>query len=389
MPFANIDGIRHYYRLDGRDDRPTIIFSHSLGLDHSQWDRQAADLLPHFRVLRYDIRGHGATDAPPGEYSIERLARDILGIADAAGVARFAFCGLSLGGMIGQWLGANAGERVTHLVLANTSPRYGNPQVMEDRRSAVAKGGMASLVDAILQRFFTQESVAANSPEVASARRTLLATNPIGYSGCCAAIRDMDNIASLGKIRTPTLIIFGDRDLSTPWAGAGDVLAASIPGAKAVGFPTAHLSNLEAPRSFSAALLDFLQVGSGDRLEVGFAMRRQALGDAHVDRSIANTTGFNRDFQEMITRYAWGTVWTRPLLDQRTRRMLAMTAIAALGRWEEFRMHIRAGLAHELEPCDLKELLMQVAIYAGVPVANTGFHIAMEELQRPADKKNE
>ena len=138
MPFANIDGIRHFYRLDGRDDRPAIVFSHSLGLDHGQWDHQAADLLPHFRVLRYDIRGHGATDAPPGEYSLERLARDILGIADAAGVAQFAFCGLSLGGMIGQWLGANAGERVTHLVLANTSPRYGNPQVMEDRRAAVA-----------------------------------------------------------------------------------------------------------------------------------------------------------------------------------------------------------------------------------------------------------
>ena len=118
-------------------------------------------------------------------------------------------------------------------------------------------------------------------------------------------------------------------------------------------------------------------------------MRRQVLGDAHVDRSVANTTDFNRDFQELITRYAWGTIWTRPLLDQRTRRMLAMTAIAALGRWEEFRMHIRAGLAHELEPCDLKELLMQVAIYAGVPVANTGFHIAMEELQRQAEKKSE
>jgi 3-oxoadipate enol-lactonase/4-carboxymuconolactone decarboxylase len=166
-------------------------------------------------------------------------------------------------------------------------------------------------------------------------------------------------------------------------------LAASIPGAKAVGFPTAHLSNIEAPRSFSAALLEFLQVGSGDPLEIGFAMRRQVLGDAHVDRSVANTTDFNRDFQEMITRYAWGTVWTRPLLDQRTRRMLAMTAIAALGRWEEFRMHIRTGLAHELEPCDLKELLMQIAIYAGVPAANTGFHIAIEELQRPADKKSE
>jgi 3-oxoadipate enol-lactonase len=257
--FANIDGTRFFYRFDGRDELPTIVFSHSLGVDHGMWDHQAADLLPHFRVLRYDIRGHGASDVPPGEYSIERLGRDVLDIADAAGAAQFAFCGLSLGGMIGQWLGANASERLTHLILANTSPHYRNPQVMEDRRTAVAKGGMVAVADAVMQRFFTPESIAANPPEVASVRRTLLATSPVGYAACCAAIRDMDNRASLRDIRTPTLIIFGERDLSTPWTGAGEVLAASIPGAKAVGFPTAHLSNLEAPDSFTAALLDFLQ----------------------------------------------------------------------------------------------------------------------------------
>jgi 3-oxoadipate enol-lactonase len=117
---------------------------------------------------------------------------------------------------------------------------------------------MAAVVDAVMQRFFTPESITTNPPEVATVRRTLLATNPVGYAGCCAAIRDMDNLAALPKIRTPTLIIYGQRDLSTPWAGAGDVLAAAIPGAKAVGFPTAHLSNLEASDSFSAALLEFL-----------------------------------------------------------------------------------------------------------------------------------
>ena len=111
------------------------------------------------------------------------------------------------------------------------------------------------------------------------------------------------------------------------------------------------------------------------------AVRRSVLGDEHVDRSIAHTTAFNREFQQMITRFAWGTVWTRPAVDHRTRRMMVLTAMASLGRWEEFRMHVRAGLAHELEPCDLKEVLLQVGIYAGVPVANTGFHIAAEELE--------
>jgi pimeloyl-ACP methyl ester carboxylesterase len=136
-------GLRQSYRLDGLDDRPTLIFSHSLGCDHSQWDEQADAMAPHFRVLGYDTRGHGATDAPSGDYSIEILARDVLALADALGVQRFAWCGLSLGGMIGQWLGAKASDRVSALVLANTSSRFPDPTVMEDRRKAVLERGMA------------------------------------------------------------------------------------------------------------------------------------------------------------------------------------------------------------------------------------------------------
>jgi 3-oxoadipate enol-lactonase/4-carboxymuconolactone decarboxylase len=387
LPFIQLNGVRHFYHLDGCDDRPAIIFSHSLGCDHGQWDRQAADLLPHFRVLRYDIRGHGASDSSGGDYSIELLARDVLAIADAAGLPQFAFCGLSLGGMIGQWLGANAGERLTRLVLANTSPKSTNPALMNERRTKVLKDGMPAIVDSVMQRFFTQHSIAANSPEVATTRRTFLATNPIGYAGCCAAIRDMDNRESLPKIQTPTLVIFSEKDLSTPWTANGEILAGSIPGAQTVSLPTAHLSNLEAPRSFTAALFNFVMPQNVASIEQGFAVRRQVLGDAHVDRAIANTTDLNREFQELITRYAWGTIWSRPQLDQRARRLLTLTALAALGRWEEFRMHLRTGFAHELEPCDVKELLLQISVYAGVPVANTGFHIAMEELQHAKNEK--
>jgi 3-oxoadipate enol-lactonase/4-carboxymuconolactone decarboxylase len=383
VPFIHTDNVRHFYHLDGRDDRPAIIFSHSLGVDHTQWDLQASDLLPHFRVLRYDIRGHGVSDASPGDYSLDRLGRDVLAIADAASLTQFAFCGLSLGGMIGQWLGVNAADRVTHLVLANTSPRVSNPAMMEERRTKVLKDGMSAIVDSVMQRFFTKESLAANSAEVASTRRTFLATDPVGYAGCCAAIRDMDNTPSLQIIRTKTLVIFGDHDVSTPWTANGDVLASSIPGAEVLGLPAAHLSNLEAPRSFSAALFDFLVPRGGDVFERGMARRREVLGNEHVDRAIASTTAVNREFQEMLTRYAWGAIWTRPHLNQRTRRMLALTTLATRGSWDEFRMHLRTGLAHELEPCDIKEMLLQISIYAGVPTANTGFHIAMEELPRP------
>ena len=382
MPFANLDGTRLYYRLEGRDDRPTLVLSHSLGVDHGQWDLQIPALLPHFRILRYDIRGHGASGAPPGEYTIELLARDVLAIADRAAIGRFAFCGVSLGGMIGQWLGARAGDRLTHLVLAATSARLTNPSVMEERRKAVLGGGMAAIADAVLGRFFTPESLAANSPPIASTRNTLLSTDPVGYAGCCAAIRDMDQRDLLAGIRVPTLILAGDRDASTPWAGNGDLLAESISGARAVRLPAAHLLNIGRPRSFSAALLEFLLPDPAHRLEAGFAVRRAVLGDEHVDRSIARTTDFTGDFQDLITRYAWGAVWTRPGLTPRTRRLLVLATLVALGRWEEFRLHVRTGLAHELEPCDLKEVLLQSAIYAGVPAAHTAFQIAAEELDQ-------
>jgi len=178
-------------------------------------------------------------------------------------------------------------------------------------------------------------------------------------------------------------VISGDSDISTPWVGNGEVLAREIANARSIELPAAHLSNLERPRSFLAALLEFLlpQLDETQRSEAGFAVRRRTLGDDHVDRAIAATNDFNREFQELITRYAWGTIWTRPELDVRTRRLLALATMAALGRWEEFTMHLRSGLEHELEPCDLKELLLQTAIYAGMPAANTGFQIAQKVIE--------
>jgi 3-oxoadipate enol-lactonase/4-carboxymuconolactone decarboxylase len=387
MPFVIVDPSTHtriYYRLEGSPGKPVLVLSHSLGCDHGMWDPQMPGLLDHMRVLRYDTRGHGASDAPEGDYNIELLGRDVLALTAALGIREFAFCGLSLGGMTGQWIAAHSPESVTKLVLANTSAKFADPSIMDARRRTVLESGMKPIADAVMGRFFSTEVRERNDPHVASTLAILLATNPVGYAGCCAAVRDLDNRELLAKIKSPTLVIGSDTDLSTPWVGHGDLLTARIRGSVAVKLPTAHLSNIEKPRTFTSELLNFLVPQPKNALDCGISIRRQVLGDAHVDRSIENTTSFNRPFQEMITRYGWGTIWTRPGLDIRTRRMLVLTTTAVMGRWEEFRMHVRTGLEKELEACDLQEVLLQAGFYAGLPCANTGFLIAAEEIARAA-----
>jgi len=380
MPFAISEEARIFYRLEGAADKPLLVLVHSLGVDHGLWDPQMPALLRYFQVLRLDLRGHGASDAPAGDYTIEQLGRDVIAVVDSAKRESFAYCGLSLGGMIGQWLGANSGHRITHLALANTSPRVGAPDLFDARRKAVIEGGMGAVESAVMERYFSPRVLASTNPQVATTRTALLAANPVGYAGCCAAIRDMDQRPILDRIGVPTLVVGGTLDAATPWEGHGDLLTASIPGARSLVLEAAHLSNIEMPSAFANALFEFLlPQPPDDRLAAGFAMRRSILGDAHVDRSIANATDLTRDFQDLITRYAWGTVWTRPGLDPRIRRLLVLAMTASLGRWEEFRLHLRTGLAAGLELPDLEEVLLQVAIYAGVPAANTAFHIASEK----------
>jgi 3-oxoadipate enol-lactonase/4-carboxymuconolactone decarboxylase len=378
MPVALLDDLACHYRTSGPDAAPALMLAHSLGQDHGMWDPQAPDLSEHFLLVRYDVRGHGASTAAPGHYTIEQLGRDALRLADALGLARFAFCGLSLGGMIAQWLAANAPDRVTAAVLANTSSRA-DADRMETRRRAVLSGGMGAVADTVMSRFFSAEALEKNPPLVAAARRTLLATNPVGYAGCCAAIRDMNLTSSLRAIRVPTLVIDGELDTSLPWAGHGDLLAQELPHARIVHLRAGHLSNLETPRAFTSAVLDFLLPSESSALDAGLRVRRAVLGDAHVERALATAGETSAAFQDLITRYAWGGVWSRPGLDIRTRRLLALALAASLGRWDEFRLHVRAGLAHGLEWCDLEEALLHTAVYGGVPAANTGFRVAAEE----------
>jgi 3-oxoadipate enol-lactonase len=256
LPFADVNNTRLFYRLEGRSDLPAIVLSHSLGCDLGMWAPQMPDLLDHFQVLRYDARGHGASAIPPGDYRLDQLGQDVLALADKLNLPRFAFCGISMGGAVGQWLALNAPQRLTKLILANTAPKFGTPETWDARRKAVLEGGMQAIVDATMQRFFSAENQ--QSVWAQSTRAIVLGTDPIGYAACCTALRDADTRSELGKISASTLIIGSDQDPSTPWEGNGSVLARDIPDAQAVRLQTAHLSNLEQPRAFTAAVLDFL-----------------------------------------------------------------------------------------------------------------------------------
>jgi 3-oxoadipate enol-lactonase len=257
MPFAQGQGARIHYEIEGPEDGPVLLLSNSLGTDLGMWSPQMPSLAARYRVLRYDSRGHGRSEAPEGPYTIDMLGQDAVAVLDAAGVKRALFCGLSKGGMVGQWLGVNAPNRVGRLVLANTAAFIGAPEVWNQRIETVRAQGMAAIVPGVIDRWFTKPFQERAPDSVARIRDMLLATDPEGYAACCAAVRDMDQRQTIGAIRVPTLVIAGRHDLATS-PEQGRLIADTIPGARFLELDAAHLSNIEAEAAFTRALLEFL-----------------------------------------------------------------------------------------------------------------------------------
>ena len=379
MAFTVRDGVRLHWRLEGSAERPVLVLLNSIGTDLSLWDRTVASLLPAFRLLRIDTRGAGGSDAPAGDYTLAMLADDVAAIMDDAGVADAAVAGVSLGGMVAMQLALDHPARVSALALICTSATM-DPAAWIARIDTVRGQGTAAIADMAVGRFLSP-AFAARHPEIADTLRDSIARQAdAGYAGAGAAIRDMALIDRLGAIGVPTLVVTAMLDVSTPYAGHGEHLVAGIAGARHVGVDGAHLPPIEVPAELATALHRFLATddavaAAADTLfDAGLVHRRRVLGDAWVERSLANRTPLTADFQAMITRIAWGEIWGRPGLDDRTRRLIVLAITCALGRWEEFALHVRAGLAQSgFSRTELKEVLMQTAIYAGVPAANTGF----------------
>lgn len=257
MPIAEVNGTRLHYRFDGEEDAPVLMMSNSLGTDLHMWDGQVESLMQYFRLLRYDSRGHGKSASPEGPYSIDMLAQDALGLLDTVGIERAHFCGLSMGGMVGQWLGAHTPGRVDRLVLCNTSAHLPPASLWDGRIEAVTSGGMEAITEAVVERWFTAAFRQSNRDDVGKVKAMLLATPPTGYAGCCAAIRDLDLREIASAITALSMIVVGEHDPATP-PDHGEFLQHSIHGSRLARLDSAHLSNIEATAAFNQAVVTFL-----------------------------------------------------------------------------------------------------------------------------------
>ena len=368
----DVNGLAVRVREDGHEDAPALLLLHSLGTSSQVWDPVFAALAASFRVIRPDMRGHGATPATTGPYTIEQLGKDALGAMDALGLQRASVVGLSIGGLIAQELAHLAPARVSALVLMDTALALPPANLWHERAALVRANGMAAVVEPVLARWITPDA----PPHAAAPLRELLLATPLeGYASCAEAIASADLTAQSAGLSVRTLVLVGEADQATPISSA-EALRNAIPGARLELIEgAAHIPTAEQPAAVAGALLRFL---SASGLQTGMRTRRQALGDAHVDRSIGNATDLDRDFQHWITEYAWGAVWSRPHFDKRTRSIVTLSLLAGLGREEEFKLHLRATRNTGATPADITELLLHVAVYAGVPAANSAMRMAKE-----------
>jgi 3-oxoadipate enol-lactonase len=257
MPFADLKDVRIRYELGGCEGAPVLVLSNSLGTDLTMWDAQMPDVSKAFRVLRYDKRGHGQSSVPRGDYTIEELGRDVLGLLDFLRFEKVDFSGLSIGGQTGIWLGVNAPERLRKLILCNTAAKIGTPEVWKERMDTVRKGGVKALAPATIERWFTPGFRSKQPDEVARIQRMLENASTEGFLGCSAAVRDFDYREKLRQIRVPTLVIAGTHDRGAT-AADGRWAAEQIAGATYVELDAAHISNIEARERFTAEIGKFL-----------------------------------------------------------------------------------------------------------------------------------
>ncbi|MFI6012294.1 4-carboxymuconolactone decarboxylase [Streptomyces sp. NPDC051243] len=415
------------YRFDGPEEAPVLILGPSLGTTWHMWDRQVPELAQQWRVFRFDLPGHGGAPAYPAG-SVGDLAERLLATLDGLGVQRFGFAGCAFGGALGIELALRHPERVASLALIAASPRFGTADEFRQRGVIVRTNGLDPIARTSPDRWFTSGFAAAQPAITEWAVQMVRTTDPGCYIAACEALAAFDVRSQLSGVTVPTLVLVGSDDQVTGPAEAR-TLVAGIPDARLAVVPGAsHLVPVEQPaavtdllvRHFSTAwqpaydsttgqmaivaapakpvlaaappqpapvaeiapaAVPSQPAGRPDPYDAGIKVRREVLGDAHVDRALAQADEFSGDFQEFITRYAWGEIWDRPGLDRRSRSCVTLTALVAGGHMDELAFHIRAALRNGLTPGEIKEVLLQAAVYCGVPAANSAFKVAQQVIR--------
>ncbi|MCH4563929.1 alpha/beta fold hydrolase [Halomonas sp. EGI 63088] len=389
MAFLDIDGRSVAYRLLGAEALPLVMLAHPLGMTQAVWDDLLPALLPRYRVLTWDLPGHGASQAWPadgGEIAPAALAAEALALADHAGASRFHFVGTSIGGVVGQQLLAEHAERLLSATLTNTGAVIGTSELWTTRAGRVRDEGLAVLSGEIVPRWFSAERLAAE-PVLETGWRTQMArTDAESYARLCEMLGRTD---FTGKLAGPlsqnpdvrVRLLGGSEDMATPPATL-EALAAECDGAPLEILENfAHVPSVESPGAVAGRLLAWLAVDLGEVGErgvdyaTGLETRQQVLGEEHVARSTANATSLDAPFQQMITRLAWGELWSNDDLTRRERSMITTGILAALGR-EELTLHLKTAKRIGLTEAELRQVLMHVAIYGGVPAANHAFALA-------------
>jgi len=380
-------GLNLHVAVEGPPGAPAILLIHSLGASLHVWDAQAEVLARGLRVVRFDLRGHGLSELGDAAFTIEDLARDALAVLDACKITEAHIGGVSIGGLIAQAVAGLAPARVRSLILCDTALALPPPELWRQRAATVRRDGIAAIADATMARWVSPAYAA--SPAGRGLRTMLTRTSAEAYARAAEALAEADLTAAAPAIRAPTLVIVGALDVSTPVASA-EALRAAIPGATLIVLPDAlHLPVVEHPEAVSAAMLAFLTPADAELADAGARVRAEVLGAAHVARATAAITALDRDFQAYITRAAWGGVWARPHFDRRTRSIVTLAVLAALGHEHELALHIRAMRHTGASPADLTELLLHVAVYAGVPAANTALRIAKQIAEEPVEETRE
>jgi 3-oxoadipate enol-lactonase/4-carboxymuconolactone decarboxylase len=371
-------------QLGGGPGLPLLVLGPSLGTSAtSLWSGCAARLADAFHLVAFDLPGHGRNQPVSAGigFDMAELAQGVLGLVDRVQAERgdtdapFGYAGDSIGGAVGLQLLLDVPDRLRSAVLLCTGARIGDPDSWQERADLVRRAGTPAVVEASVRRWFAAGFLDREPTAAATLLHALQEADRFGYAACCEALAAFDVRDRLDEIAAPVLAVAGSEDEPTPVDGLRLIADGVKDGRLVVLDRVAHLAPAEAPAEVAQLVREHCGA-----VHPGMQVRREVLGDSHVDRALAGTTDFTRDFQELITDYAWGRIWTRPGLDRRSRSMITLTALVARGHQEELALHLRAARRNGLSADEIKEVLLQAAIYCGVPDANTAFRIAQPVL---------